>query len=776
MKTILRVVLSGVCALSSSVFAQESATSLEFAAGRTEIVIAAGAPKTVEYAAREACDILGQALGRRPEIVRAPRAGYSSIVLGDNEWSRAAGIDVQALTRDAFVIRAVGTRLYVVGRDDPHADLPGIVAHGSLGNLEFERATLFGVYEFLDRYVGVRFYFPGELGTVVPRTDAVAVPKDIDLMIAPAFTVRSFQMLGDGAVPGETNTVRWVPTSYGGDIPKDLQFQRQRWKIPQWLRLRLQTESIPCCHGQRGFDYPHRFAKTHPEYFALSKRGPDGKYVRDISDEFVGEFCPQLCHSSAVWDEFFLDAKAYLTGQSAESRGIRLAWDKSRYRWNSNVKGGRFVDVMPQDGMPQCHCEKCEKAAAEAPEGQFAVELIWGQTARLANRLKAEGIKGIVTQMAYESYRAVPKCEIPENVWVMVAETGPWAASNDEALARDVREVKAWYEKLGHKVWMWTYPSKFGRKACLGIPDMAPRAWVKAYRAFAPYSMGSFCETECEKSIYHYLNYYLFSKLSWAGEVDENAVLDEHFRLMFGAAAGEMAEFYGDLERKWTTETLMPLATAKWGRQLKVATEDRLRTDIYRKEVCDGWNALFDSAAAKLRPGSLEARRLAFIRWEFLDPIIARTESYAEMTDVNRPHPHDAAKNMLVDSAASRTIVVTHEQKPYGGRIRPQSGTDFKFTKCFKPATSYLLSYDFELESKHPEGTFFTQYSCGPGQWINVQSDIEYGGQTCRPAHREYYFKTPAKIGPENRHYIGFFLTGEGKARIWNVHLEETEP
>ena len=216
MKTISRVVLSGVCALGASVFAQEAAASLEFAAGRTEVVIAAGAPKTVEYAAQEACDILGQALGRRPEIVRAPRAGYSSIVLGDNEWGRAAGIDVQALKRDAFVIRAVGTRLHVVGRDDPRVDLPGIVAHGSLGNLEFERATLFGVYEFLERYAGVRFYFPGELGTVVPHTDAIVVPKDVDLAIAPAFTVRSFQMLGDGAVPGETNTVRWVPTSYGG--------------------------------------------------------------------------------------------------------------------------------------------------------------------------------------------------------------------------------------------------------------------------------------------------------------------------------------------------------------------------------------------------------------------------------------------------------------------------------------------------------------------------------------------------------------------------------
>lgn len=36
-----------------------------------------------------------------------------------------------------------------------------------------ERATLFGVYEFLMRYAGVRMYFQGEPGTIIPKTAAL---------------------------------------------------------------------------------------------------------------------------------------------------------------------------------------------------------------------------------------------------------------------------------------------------------------------------------------------------------------------------------------------------------------------------------------------------------------------------------------------------------------------------------------------------------------------------------------------------------------------------
>ena len=748
-------------------------TALALRAGGVDIVVAKGAPKTVAYAAAELADVLAECLGTRPEIVAAPRAGFAPIVLGDGALARAAGVDVKGLVRDAFEIREKDGVVFIAGRDDARADPARLVAAGELGQLEFERGTLFGVYEFLERFAGVRFYFPGELGTVIPKRAALEVPAGFSLVRAPVFTVRNPYFAGDGAVPGETNTVPWNPTAYGGEVTAETRRFRNVWKSKSWLRLRLQTESIPCCHGQRGFDYAHRFHATHPEYFALSRKRPDGGWDRDIDDDFHTEWNPQLCHSSAVWDEFYQDARAYLSGAAAETRGIRNRRGKG-FAWGPNCKQGRFVDVMPQDGLAQCHCEKCQQAYVGQTGGQFATELIWTRTAELARKIGAEFPQAIVTQMAYWPYRNVPKCDLPANLWVMVAECGPWAYANEQAFARDLAELRMWYEKLGHKVWMWTYPSKYGRKACPGIPDMAPRTWVKTYRAYAPYSMGAFCEAECDNAMYHYLNYYLYAKLAWDLDLDEEAVLDEHFRLMFGAAAPEMAQFYADLERKWTQEVLHAGSSDAGGTRMHVAGEEALYGVIYSSEVCADWKALFDRAAAKLVPGSIEARRLTFIRGQFLEKIVKAAADYRRATDITVPHPHEAAKNMLLDAAKEHEIVVTPEQKAVGGRPLPQSGYMLKFAQPFEADTTYVLSYCFELDAKDPWGTFFTQFSTGPGQWFNVQKGGLAGGKV-KPSYREYVFSTPKKIGPPERHSFGFYLTGVGRAKVWNVHLEKRQ-
>lgn len=34
---------------------------------------------------------------------------------------------------------------------------------------------------------------------------------------------------------------------------------------------------------------------------------------------------------------------------------------------------------------------------------------------------------------------------------------------------REMDEVRRWTGKLGHKIWMWTYPSKYGEKAAPGV-------------------------------------------------------------------------------------------------------------------------------------------------------------------------------------------------------------------------------------------------------------------------------------------------------------------
>ena len=111
----------------------------------------------VQFAAKELSSLLGQAFGAQVPVVNAPTEGKVSIVLGSNDWSRAAGIDTAALERDAFVIKVVGGKVYIAGRDAPGG--------ASMLKGKHERATLFGVYEFLHRYVGIRMYFPGERAT-----------------------------------------------------------------------------------------------------------------------------------------------------------------------------------------------------------------------------------------------------------------------------------------------------------------------------------------------------------------------------------------------------------------------------------------------------------------------------------------------------------------------------------------------------------------------------------------------------------------------------------
>ncbi len=63
---------------------------------------------------------------------------------------------------------------------------------------------------------------------------------------------------------------------------------------------------------------------------------------------------------------------------------------------------------------------------------------------------------------------------------------------------------------------------------------------------------------------------------------------------------------------------------------VKAPTEEELRTKIYSPEVLARLAALLDSAEAKVGCGSIEARRIAFFRREFLIPLARGRVSHAE--------------------------------------------------------------------------------------------------------------------------------------------------
>ena len=560
--------------------------------GEVEVVLPEKPLPVERFAADELTNFLSRVLGAPVPVVGEAEGCRTAILLG-----RAAGFDVSAFERDAFRTKVETTTnglsvVRIAGRDGKGDIFRSVWKYGQYTSIE--RATLFGVYAFLEDFAGVRFYFPGELGTVANRRNAVEVPVQ-DKTTVPWFSVRSTIISREGA---------WYEPLPEGWHPN-------AGKALNWLRQRFETSRIPCCHGQNNFKIVKRFAATHPEYCQLRKDG-----TRCTAQErLIGRTHQwHLCQSSKVWDVFHDDI----------------------------VADGRtgYVDVMPQDGYQPCECQACQSSYRRNPDGtladSYSSELVWGRTAQLARRFLDEGRQDLVfTQMSYNQYRDVPNIDLPTNIQVMVAVPGPWDVHNPVRHGDALARIRAWEKKVGHRVWLWTYPHKFFTTVLPGVPSFGPRAWGRFFKETAPDIIGAFCEAETDHWIFHYLNYYVFSRIAWNPAVDVDAVIDEHNRLMFGAGASDMARFFDILEEKWVRGIAGRIADTPIGPKAMPPCEYDIWTKLYSPSEMERLEGLLSSAAAKAGAETVEARRIDLLRRELYGPLKEAAELYrSQMLDV----------------------------------------------------------------------------------------------------------------------------------------------
>lgn len=659
MRTLLALICIAALSAGMPCAAVEKAVAtgdaVTFTAANAEIVVRPGAEPVVRFAAKEAKTFLSEVLGADVPVVDAPTGGRASLVLGANAWADGAGLSTNAMERDEFVIAARGSRVYVLGRDSATVDPEWVLLHGGWSSVLFERSTMFGVYDFLERFARVRFYFPGELGTIVPKASSVTVRGSVS--VKPDFSSR-FMQAWNG---------QYMEPDKGGCK-----------KTLNYFRLRYETFRLPCCHGSNGMMYTTRFGKTHPEYFALMQDGTRCTSVERVSTAVQPG---QLCWSSGIVDEMYLDAASYLRGEPASVRGIPSRYVKGKFEWNGNCKYGRYVDLMPQDGWTGCRCEKCR--------GKKEGELVWSAMTNIAWRLKREGIAGDIVNMAYSGCKRIPDMPFPDNIRVMVAPVGPWSLNCPDLLKAENAIVEGWARKLGHKVWLWNYANKWGvlvRKA-RGIPTPAPRAWAAYFKMLAPYIDGAFVESETDRWFNNQLNYYVYSRVCWDNGVDVEAVLDEYFRSMFGAASGEMSEVFRLLEDWWIKEFVGNVEDSPMGPVVQPPKDSVTWGRIYSKQRLDGLAALFADARRKSAPGTLEARRVDMVAREFLEPLQECSKAYFET--------HEKLKECRLRLAVGDSAIVrlrpfsTDPSKP----IKATVSTNVRISR-----TSDCLVFEFDCE------------------------------------------------------------------------------
>ena len=139
------------------------------------VVIAENASEAEVFAAKELVSFTEQVTGVKLSLKRDNEVAYGEtakvISIGKNKLSKKAGVTLtaQEVNTDGFAFRNVGDMIFINGYCD--------------------RGTLYGVYEFIERYLGVKFLTSDT--TYIPENEDVMIEENLNILEKPAFEIRN---------------------------------------------------------------------------------------------------------------------------------------------------------------------------------------------------------------------------------------------------------------------------------------------------------------------------------------------------------------------------------------------------------------------------------------------------------------------------------------------------------------------------------------------------------------------------------------------------------
>ncbi len=200
------------------------------------------------------------------------------VALGDTKLSASQGLWGKDLALEGYRIKTVGNVLLLVGSDvRPN------------GNVALEGSRHAAV-ALLERHLGFRWLWPGELGEIVPRHSTVKI-SPLDEEDAPAIRQRTLRNYGYGHV--EKITVPADPNQSGSRPTQKLQLRHDRTEAGM-KQLALTSDDYVGWCGQAAAWWPqqrlgssyyalsavhafggwwNRFGAEHPQWFALQRNG-----------------------------------------------------------------------------------------------------------------------------------------------------------------------------------------------------------------------------------------------------------------------------------------------------------------------------------------------------------------------------------------------------------------------------------------------------------------------------------------------------------------------
>jgi hypothetical protein len=423
-------------------------------------------------------------------ILKASEKVEGSLVairIGDGPLAASLGMKSDQLEMEQFRVKTSGNNILIVGRGRTKGDQPA-------------SPLVWGTDYLLDQYLGVRWLWPGDLGTHVPRHHSIQIP-DLDVTWQPVCEQRELAM-----------RFHKKPIRKDGGRPAIINDQENRriteegheWGEHQ--RLGGRTQLIVSHSFSHWWN---KYSAKHPEWFA--KPPPGAQFRQPYQEEkFV-----KLCNSNPEVIEQMI--------KEWKQAGSPDIWG-----------------AAPNDGAGFCTCEGC--LAMDEVSGKRDREAIFRGKEKLTirhvkwwNRIMGEfrklspNIRFKV--IAYSAYKSPPPVgfELDRNFIVsMVIPSSPEAKDDWMAWQRGGASVAMrpnWWHAGTH------------------APYLLFREQADITKFAMAHKMVGFRQDELKGSWgVQGLNFYTFARLNVRPELTVDQIVEEYLSA-FGSASGVIREY-----------------------------------------------------------------------------------------------------------------------------------------------------------------------------------------------------------------------------------------
>lgn len=505
----------------------ESVTLVRSGRPVATLVLAADATRAARFAAAELQYHLQKITGATlPVVTDAQEVTGTRVLVGESKATRALGLHSADFQPQEYLISLRPNLVILMGHD---ADDRGPFDYNDAATFpkDFDaQATDYAVYDFLERYCGVRWYLPTDLGICFTSTETLTVTGS-DLRRAPVMKTRG------------QSTGYQFPADLKGDTvkdpanpPKSLPWRDQAlW----WRRVRLGGEAYSANHSLYG--YYKRFLETHPEYFAQGGTGQP----------------TQMCYTNpGLIAQVIQDARDYYDGKPPYPGG---------------AAAGDYFAVVPMDNSAWCKCAECAKktpTVAVRGKGEFsndsASNYLFGFINQVAKAVGPDYPGKYIAALAYSSYAYPPTDEkLAPNVSIQMClharmVYNPQVQANDEAI------IRAWeQESPTRRKFLWLYycfPSLSATQQQFRcFPGFFAHSVVKEMARYhragirGLYYEPSYLQGSQRSALMDQLEAFLTWKLADDPTLDGDQLIDEFFVKYYGHAAKPMQRMYERIEQ-----------------------------------------------------------------------------------------------------------------------------------------------------------------------------------------------------------------------------------